>query len=438
MKVTRVINARLIDPAQAIDTLTEVWIGGGVVLGIGSRPANVDARAADLSVVDARGYAMLPGLSDLGVCSDDGRWTEGSAAERAALAGGVTRMVITGVTSLPERSETRPAAPIRIASGLPSQGEPEQQAAVSPDYRYVLAWPHKPVIDAMQARAEAPRIAGLGFGLSCLRDTAALHGALQFAADHDLTVWLTPTDALLEAGGVMAQGAYSLRLGLPGIARDTQSVALRALFDLMRQTGARVHVGPLVTSEAVEAVRAAKREGLKVSCDVNVHHLHLADVDIGYFDTRYRFDPPLYGPADRDALSAGVRDGTIDAIVSGHASIGPAAKARFFEYVLPGAPALGLLLSLVLSWAARERVPVLQALALLTTGPDRILKGLDGPQGLSVGRAADFVLVDLDAWWQARDMPELIHPELSPFSQAFLVGSVKATYIQGYRQWHVQ
>lgn len=424
MTLVHVVNARLIDPAQGIDALTGVWIRDGIVAAIGSTPEGVDVDAADFSVIDARGYAMLPGISDLCVSAQDGRWTGGVAAERAALAGGVTRLVITGVTSSPEVS----------AANTISDTDTDTTAFQSPDVRYVLAWPHKPLIGAMPAHAS--RVAGLGFGLSCLRDTAALHGALQFAADHDLTAWLTPTDALLEAGGVMAQGAYSLRLGLPGVARDTQTAALRAIFELMRQTGARVHIAALATREAVDAVREAKAQGLRVSCDVNVHHLHLSDVDIGFFDTRYRFDPPLYGLADRDALSAGVSDGTIDAIVSGHTSIEPSDKARFFEHAMSGAPALGLLLSLVLAWATRERVPVLQALALLTTGPERILNGPRPPVGLSVGRPADFSFVDLDAWWQARDMPELIHPELSPFAQTFLVGSVKATYIQGRRQWH--
>ena len=120
-------------------------------------------------------------------------------------------------------------------------------------------------------------------------------------------------------------------------------------------------------------MRAAKREGLPVSCDVSANHLHLTDVDIGFFDARYRLQPPLR-QRDRDAIRAALADGTVDALCSDHTAVTAAGKAAPFAQAQPGAPGLATLLPLTLKWARDQRVPLAEALARVTSGPGRVAR----------------------------------------------------------------
>jgi len=263
---------------------------------------------------------------------------------------------------------------------------------------------------------------------------AALRATMQFAVEQGQTVWLAADDATLSGAGVMGAGAYALRLGLNGIDRMAQARTLDVLFNLAADTGARLHVAGLSNAPAVEVVRQAKRARLAVTADVDIHHLVLVDVDIGFFDTRLRLMPPVYGVADRDALSAAVIDGTIDAVVSGHVSVTARDKAQMFERACAGAPALGLVLPLMLSWAAARQLPLRDALAPLTLGPERVL-GVPG--GLAPGMPADFCLVDLDVWWQAGESPDLISPALSPYHSTMLTGRVVSSFVRGKSCWEL-
>ena len=147
-----------------------------------------------------------------------------------------------------------------------------------------------------------------------------LHRALQYAATFGYTTWLRPNDAWL-GGGVAAKGPLATRMGLSGVPVLAETIALATIFELVRDTGARVHLCRLSSAAGVELVRRAKAEGLPVTCDVSIHQLHLIDVDIGYFDAAMRLVPPLRQQRDRDAIRAGLADGTIDALVSDHTPV---------------------------------------------------------------------------------------------------------------------
>ena len=108
---------------------------------------------------------------------------------------------------------------------------------------------------------------------------------------------------------------------MPSVPEVAETVALHTVFELQRASGVRVHLCRLSSSSGVELVRRAKREGLPVTCDVGIHHVHLIDIDIGYFDSNFRLDPPLRSARDRDAIRAGLADGTVDAICSDHAPV---------------------------------------------------------------------------------------------------------------------
>ncbi len=197
------------------------------------------------------------------------------------------------------------------------------------------------------SQAEAPLI-----------DTGVLLRAMQYAATFGHRVWLRPQDAHLARGGVAHDGEVATRLGLPAIPSSAETIALATIFALVRATGVRVHLCRLSTAEGVAMVRAAKKDGLPVTCDVAVHHLHLCDVDIGWFDAQCRLVPPLRGTRDRAALRAGLADGTIDLVCSDHTPVDDDGKQLPFGEAEPGATGLELLLPLTLKWAAEDRIPL--------------------------------------------------------------------------------
>jgi dihydroorotase len=176
-----------------------------------------------------------------------------------------------------------------------------------------------------------------------ITDTQVLWRALQYAATFGFAVWLRPQDSYLAKNGVAHDGEFATRLGLPGIPALAETVAVGTILQLVRATGTRVHLCRLSTAEGVAMVRAAKRDGLPVTCDVAVHHLHLSDMDIGYFDSHAHVVPPFRSGRDRDALRAGVADGTIDAVCSDHTPVDEDANRRFGE---PGRNRPGPLLPL--------------------------------------------------------------------------------------------
>src|SRR5690606_24072199 len=185
-----------------------------------------------------------------------------------------------------------------------------------------------------------------------------------------------------------------------------ETIALHTLFELMRgiKGGARVHLCRISSAAGVALVRQAKEEGLPITCDVSVHNLHLTDVDIGFYDSRYRLQPPLRQQRDRDALRAALADGTIDALVSDHNPIDSNAKTLPFAEAEPGATAVELLLGLACRWAQQEGLGLMQALAVVTHGPQRVLGHALGTLQASVGQlavggAADVVVFHPDAPW---------------------------------------
>jgi len=236
-----------------------------------------------------------------------------------------------------------------------------------------------------------------------VRDTLVLARALLYAATYDYTVWLRPQDAWL-GNGVAASGAMATRLGLSGVPVMAETVALHTIFELMRSTGARVHLCRISSAAGVELIRAAKKEGLKVTADVSINSLHLTDVDIGYFNPAMRVTPPLRQGRDRDALRAGLADGTIDALVSDHMPVGADEKNVPFAEATPGATGLELLLSLALRWAEDEKLPLARGLAVITNEPVRVLGNALGSLAESAGRlvqggVADICVFDPASSW---------------------------------------
>ncbi|MDQ2150720.1 amidohydrolase family protein [Alcaligenaceae bacterium C4P045] len=276
-------------------------------------------------------------------------------------------------------------------------------------------------------------------------DPHLLWRAMQYARGLGGALWLPPVDAALARGGVAGAGAYAARLALDSVPVVAETLALAQIFALQRDTGARVHLSQITSAEGVALVRDAKREGLPITCDVAAHHLHVIDLDIGFYDPRYRLDPPLRGSRDRDALRAGLADDTIDAVCSHHRVVAAEHADAPFAYAGAGAADGPLLASLVLKWARETGVAPLQALAKITTGPAAVVAAtqpaLPRAGRLEVGVPADFCLFDIDDFWlvpagEARGAaPGTTFYGRTPFSGMPMTGRVTATYIHGECVW---
>jgi dihydroorotase len=263
-------------------------------------------------------------------------------------------------------------------------------------------------------------------------DTRVLQRALQYASTFGYAVWLRPQDRDL-GKGVAASGALATRLGLAGVPAAAETIAIFTITELMRATGARVHLCRLSSAAGVAQVRAAKAEGLPLTCDVSINSLHLVDADIGYFDSRARLNPPLRQLRDRDALSAALADGTIDALVSDHTPVEADAKTLPFAESEAGATGLELLLPLALQWGERSGAGLMRAIAVITAAPACLIG--EG-QGLGIGRltpggVADLCVVDPAREWQVR--PEALRSQgkHTPFGGYAMQGRARFTLVDG-------
>ena len=198
----------------------------------------------------------------------------------------------------------------------------------------------------------------------------------------------------------------------------------------MRATDVRVHLARLSTHEGVARVRAAKKAGLPVTCDVAIHHVHLCDVDIGWFNAHCHLVPPLRGTRDRAALRAGLADGTIDLICSDHTPVDDDAKQLPFAEAEPGATGLELLLPLTLKWAQEEALPLSAALARVTAEPARVL-GLDRGH-LGPGADADVCVFDAEAHWRVEPSALRSQGKNTPFLGLEVPGKVRYTLFGGH------
>jgi dihydroorotase len=412
-------NGRVIDPASGFDQTADVAIAAGRIVAIGQLPADFKPNR----VIDAHGCIVAPGLVDLAArLREPGQEHAGMLESEmaAAVAGGVTCLVCPPDTD-PVLDEPG------LVEMLKHRARSLDQAHLYPLGALTVGLKGE-VLTEMAELAEAGCV-GFSQANEALVDTQVMARAMQYARSFGFTVWLRPQDAFLARGGVAHSGPVSGRLGLSGVPVSAETVALHTIFELIRSNGCRVHLCRLSSAAGVELVRLAKREGLPVTADVAVHHLHLTDVDIGYFDTSCRVEPPFRSQRDREALGAALADGTIDAVCSDHTPVDDDAKLLPFGEAEPGVTGLELLLPLALSWAQRAGVPMATAIARMTTDAARIA-GCEGGS-LAVGSIADICLFDPQAHWVVSPATLRSQGHHTPFAQRELQGRVRATLVGG-------
>jgi dihydroorotase len=418
-------NGRLLDPASNTDRLGDVAIAAGRIVALGSVSPDFHPNRT----LDARGLIVAPGLVDLAArLREPGHEHEGMLESEmaAAVAGGVTSLVCPPDTDPPLDEPG-------LVEMLKFRARNLNQARVYP----LGALTRQLAGTTLTEMAELTEAGCVGFSQAevALADTLILQRALQYAATFGYTVWLRPQDAYL-GKGVAASGPVATRLGLSGVPVIAETIALHTLFELVRVTGARVHLCRLSSAAGIALVRAAKDEGLPVTCDVSVNQLHLTDVDIGYFNADMRLTPPLRQQRDRDAIREALADGTIDALVSDHTPVDDDQKTLPFGEAEPGATGLELLLSLALKWGQESGVGLMRPLAVLTSEPVRVLGEALGSLASSTGRlveggVADLCVFDPQANWSVHPAALRSQGKHTPFSGYELPGRVRYTVVAG-------
>ncbi|HET7598523.1 MAG TPA: dihydroorotase [Burkholderiales bacterium] len=418
MKI-RVAHGRVIDPASGLDAERDLYIADGRIAAIGAAPE----RFTPDRTLDARGLVVCPGLVDLSARLREPGFEYMATLEsemEAAIAGGVTSLACPPDTDPPldepglvemlkyrakSLSRTRVYPIGALTAGL--KGERLTEMAELRDAGCVAF-----------SQADAP-----------FTDNQLLYYALQYAATFGFPVWLRAQDPTLARNGVAHDGQVATRLGLPGIPVCAETAALSLILLLARETGARVHLARLSSAEGIDMVRQAKRSGLAVTCDIAIHHAHLSEMDIGYFDPNCHLTPPLRALRDREALRQALADGTADALCSDHTPVDEDAKQLPFAEAESGATALELLLPLALKWGEDMRIPVPQTLAKITCDAARVL-GIDAGR-LAVGGPADVCIYDPQREWTVAPSALRSQGKNTPFLGLPMQGRVRCTLIEG-------
>jgi dihydroorotase len=423
---TLIKGGRVIDPATGYDQNADLALVDTVVVAI----KNIASDFHPDITIDATGCIVMPGLVDLAArLREPGHEHEGMLASEmgAAVAGGVTSVVC------PPDTE-----PVLDEAGLVEmlchRAEQLKLARLFP----LGALTRNLEGEVLTEMLHLTQAGCIGFSQAevPLANTQVMQRALQYAATFGYTVWLRPQELHL-GKGVAASGPLATRMGLSGVPVAAETIALHTLFELVRATGARVHLCRLSSAAGVELVRQAKADGLPITCDVSINSLHLTDLDIGYFDSRMRLQPPLRQQRDRDALRAGLADGTIDALVSDHTPVDEDAKALPFAQAEPGATGLELLLSLALKWAQDSGLPLTEALGAITSRPAAVAGASLGALAASAGRlveggVADICVFDPAASWVVERSALRSQGQHTPFGGYELPGRVRATLVNGH------
>ncbi len=412
-------NGRLIDPASGTDAKQDVFIAAGKIVALGSAPAGYTANRT----IDASGLVVCPGLVDLAVRLREPGFEYMATLEsemQAAAAGGVTSLACPPDTD-PPLDEPGLVEMLKFRARHLNQSHVYPVGALTVGLKGSQLTEMAELTDAgcvAFSHADAP-----------LSDTQLLLRALQYAATFDFPVWLRPQDPGLARGGVAHDGQVATRLGLAAIPVCAETIALSTILLLARETGARIHLCRMSSAEGVDMVRQAKARGLKVSCDIAIHHAHLSEMDIGYFDPNCHLTPPLRSQRDRDGLRAALSDGTVDALCSDHTPVDEDAKQLPFGEAESGATGVELLLPLTLKWIEETRLPLIQGLARITSEPARILGVSAGV--IKPGASADLCVFDPACYWKIEPAALKSQGKNTPYTGIEVKGKVGYTLVDG-------
>ncbi|MDP9339978.1 MAG: dihydroorotase [Acidobacteriota bacterium] len=417
-------NGRVLDPASKKDASLDILLDGEKIAEIAA-PGKI-RRAMDAQVFDASGMIVAPGFIDIHVhLREPGQESSESieTGTRAAARGGFT-----AVCCMPNTKPVNDNASVTrfIVDRAKSTGS-------------VRVWP----IGAASVGSKGENIAEIASmkeaGIVAVSDdgrpiaTAKLaRQVMDYCRSLDLPVIEHAEDVSLAHGAVMREGVTSTRMGLRGMPAAAESVCVARDVQLAELTGARLHIAHLSARGSLELVLGAKKNGLKVSCEVTPHHFTLIDEDVQY-DSRFKMNPPLAAREDREALIAGLADGTVDAIATDHAPHEPALKDVEFDRAPFGILGFETALALALEQLVRTgKITLMRMVELFTTGPARVL-GMD--RKIADGEAADLTIFSTEQEWTYNVKASASKSRNSPFDGRTFKGAPMATIVAGRVVW---
>jgi dihydroorotase len=412
-------GGRVIDPANSIDGILDVYVAEGRIASLGRAPEGFRA----VREIDASGRIICPGLVDL--CA---RVREPGQEHKATIATESVAAAAGGITTLCCPPDTNPVVEtpadtelIRLRAEKIGRTRIVTLGALT----HGLGGER---LSEMAALKKAGCV-GVSNALRPIVNTLVQRRALEYAATFDLTVFLHANDHWLSANGCAHEGRVATRLGLPGIPEAAETAAVARDLTLIEQTGVRAHFCRLTTARGVHMVARAQFDGLPVTADVAIPYLFLTEVDISDFDSRCHVIPPLRTVHDREHLRAALRRGTLSALCSDHQPHEADAKLRSFPSTEPGISGLDTLLPLALRLVEEDVIGLNELIYRLTAGPAAIL-GL--PFGtLSAGASADICIFDPDMTWRLAQNTIKSNGHNTPFMGWEMKGRVTHTLLAG-------
>ena len=414
-------GARLVDPASALDATLELRLAGGRIASVGRSPG----EPGD-AVFEADGLVAVPGLCDMHV-----HFREPGFEYKETVASGAAAAVRGGFTDVACMANTDPVNDNpSVTAHIRQQAAAAGLARVHPIAATTRGMGGERISEfGALRRAGAVAVSDDGLPIS---NPAVMRRALEYSTFFDLPVIEHCETPELTGDGAMREGAFSTRIGLPGIPPASEFIAVERNLALAELTGARLHLAHLSTARSAAAVRRAKRRGARVTAEVTPHHLLLTEEAVGAFDTAAKMKPPLAARSDREALVEAVADGTVEAIATDHAPHHEDEKRRSFQNAPFGIVGLETAVPLVLDRLVGAGVVSLaRAVELLSCGPRRIL-GLPGGD-LKPGSPADITLLDLEAEVEVRPASFRSRGRSTPFAGWKLRGEAAAVFVGGRR-----
>lgn len=423
-----ILHGRVVDPANGLDAERDVLLRDGRVAAV-ELPGVLKGVAA-AKTIDAAGCVVAPGLVDIHV-----HLREPGQTYKESIATGTAAAAAGGFTSVVAMPNTVPVND--SVAGLEWMLDAARGSVVK-----LFAMPAATVgsmgveltdFSALRATGAA------GFtddGKPVLEDHV-MRAALVAAARVGVPVSQHAEDTRLTGGCSMNAGTVAFRLGLRGMTEEAEARIverdIRLLKEIEKAEGLRphLHVQHVSTARAMEATRAAKREGLHVTCEVAPHHFTLTDEAIGNYDTNAKMNPPLRTEADRAAMVAGLMDGTVDCIATDHAPHAAHEKEQEFERAPNGITGLETALGLALRVLHRGHgMPLTRVVELMSANPARVVS-LAGRGTLGVGSFADVTVFDPSAEWRFRAKDSRSKSRNTPFDGAAMLGRVRLTVCEG-------
>jgi dihydroorotase len=416
------INARLVDPAARQELQGGVLVAGGRIADSGSH-LSAGSASPEMRVIDCRGFVLAPGLVDLqafvGEPGGEHRETLASAS-RAAAIGGITTLIC--------RPDTDPVIDDpAIVDFVLRRARAASALRIHPCAALTKGLAGREMTEIGLLK-EAGAVA-FGDAHKSVMNARMMRRAMLYARDRDAIVSHFTQDENLAAEGVMNEGEFSSRLGLPAIPKVAESMILERDLALVRLTGVRYHAALISCAESLEAIQRAKEEGLAVTCGVSINHLTLNESDVGDYRTFFKVSPPLRSEEDRRALVAGLARGLIDAIVSDHDPQDVETKRQPFAESADGAIGLETMLAAGLRLVHSGEIGLSCLLRALSSGPAAAFRLPDA--SLARGAPADLIVFDPDEPWVVDPANLASLCKNTPFDEARLQGRVLATFVGG-------